>query len=92
MYLIKNIFTLIYAFKRFLYDENALKTMSLVDDFPAKKGQTCMLLTQNFQVFVKFVFDLDHSFAPRNPGKTHEFLVPKKLSKKHEKSFYFCRF
>ena len=51
-----------------------------------------MRLTQNFQVFVKFVFDLAQSFAPRNPGKTHEFLVSKKLSKKHEKSFYFCRF
>ena len=88
----KCVFALIYAFKRFLsvqkmHSKPCLQWMI----FLLKKGQS-MLLTQNFQVFVKFVFDLDHSFAPRNPGKTHEFLVPKKLSKKREKSFYFCRF
>ena len=51
-----------------------------------------MLLTQNFQVFVKFVFDLDQSFAPRNPGKTHEFLVPKKLSKNTKNHSIFAAF
>ena len=48
-----------------------------------------MLLTQNFQVFVKFMFDLQHSFAPRNPGKTHEFVVPKNVSKKTRKIILF---
>ena len=48
-----------------------------------------MLLTQIFQVFVKFVLDFLMCFAPRNTGKIDEFLIPKKLNKKTRKIILF---
>ena len=45
-----------------------------------------MLWTQNVHVFVKFVFDLDHRFAPRNPKKYTSFWSLKNGATKHEKS------
>ena len=66
--------------------------MSLVDDFPAKKGSNMHAFDEKNQVFVKFVLDFLMCFAPRNPGKTHEFVVPKKLAKNTKNHSIFAAF